>query len=224
MTQAKDKQILAVFDLDGTITRKDTFVPYLVNTLLRRPSRWTRIPNLVVLYAQHKLGYITNSELKAHFIRHILGALDSKTLSSWNDQFAQKVLNDFVLSDAASEIKNHRAGGATLILATASPDLYVNILGEALGFDQTICTRTTSAENGVFKGELDSANCYGEAKLHRLVAELKGSREDWHIIAYSDHISDLPLLTWADQGIVINPEKRLKAAAPKNGLALKLWR
>jgi hypothetical protein len=34
---------IAVFDLDGTITRHDTFVPYLRGWLRRYPERWRRL-------------------------------------------------------------------------------------------------------------------------------------------------------------------------------------
>ena len=44
--------MLALFDLDGTITRRDTLLPYVAGFLLRHPARLARLPRLLPALAR----------------------------------------------------------------------------------------------------------------------------------------------------------------------------
>ena len=42
--------------------------------------------------------------------------------------------------DALAALQVHRAAGDHLVLLSASPDLYVPLIGRLLGFERTLCT------------------------------------------------------------------------------------
>ena len=48
-------------------------------------------------------------------------------------------------------------------------------------------------------------------------------REDWWIVSYSDHVSDLPLLKWSDQAVAVSPSSGLRRAAAERGWAIEDW-
>jgi len=48
-------------------------------------------------------------------------------------------------------------------------------------------------------------------------------RAECHIRFYSDHISDVPVLEWADEAIAANPHGGLRAEAKTRGWAIVDW-
>ncbi len=56
------------------------------------------------------------------------------------------------------------------------------------------------------------------------MAERGIARADAHVRAYSDHVSDAPLLAWADEGFAVNAHGPLRALAKERGWPILDWR
>ena len=220
--QSRDKIAIVVFDLDGTITRYDTYVRFLLYVISRKPLKLARLPLLSIDVLRHKLGSQTNSWLKKRFLSALLAGHDQQTINDWALSFSQNVISSGLYSDALACVKQHQESGAELVLLSASLDIYVEPLGEMLGFKNIICTRTTW-DNDVLGGELDGGNCYGETKLKRIHQWLEGRAASNILAAYGDHETDFPLLKIAQRGIVVNPDAKLTVKAKENQLELVNW-
>lgn len=215
---------IAIFDLDGTITRSDTFLPFLVGSLWRTPSRWHRGPLLAGAVALFLLRRRDNSWLKAFFLRHIVGGRPQSALADYARRHAATTLARHVHGPARAEIERLKQAGARLVLATASPDIYVAELARGLGFDDVVCTRVGHDGAGVCTGRLDGANCYGPEKKRRVDAYLAGIGATWGDVAfYSDHHSDLCLLEAAGSGYAVNPTPKLARIAAERRLPVLDW-
>ena len=110
-------------------------------------------------------------------------------------------------------MKFHQDADHRVMLATASPDIYVLHLAEQLGISEIICTRAERDPQGRLTGRLDGANCHGVEKLKRVKEAFGSERKDCTIVAYSDHESDFELLEWADVGIAVHPTASLRKQA-----------
>lgn len=215
---------IAIFDLDGTITRSDTFLPFLIGSLWRTPSRWHRAPLLAAAVALFALRRRDNSWLKAFFLRHIVGGRARSKVAANARRHAETTLARHVLGPARAEIERLKRAGAHLVLATASPDIYVEALAHGLGFDDVVCTRVGHDGAGVWTGHLDGANCYGPEKKRRVDAYLAGIGATWDDVAfYSDHHTDLCLLEAAGSAYAVNPTPRLARIAAERGLPVLDW-
>lgn len=215
--------VIAVFDLDGTITRRDTFAAYLVGYLSRHPALWRRLPSLALGLARLVGERADRGSMKAAALSAVFGGIDRARLGAWNDRFVPWCLSRLLRAGATARIATHRRAGHRLLLATASLDLYVDRLARELGFDQVLCTRAAWTTEGRITGTLAGGNLKGEAKLaavQRAVAARLGTP---FVIAYSDHHADLPLLRWADRGVAVCPTATLAAAAAAEGLAVEDW-
>ena len=215
------KKTVAIFDLDCTITYKDTYVPFLFSILKTYPSRLlrtTELPFAVILY---KIKLRDNSWLKETFLNAIMGGLTRQQIQSSRDKFLDKLLQDGVHKDALQAISTHREANHQLVMATASFDFYTEELGQRLGFEKVICTR--SGWNGEeLSGNLDGNNCYGLEKLAQLTKSFQ-SRDEYEIIAYSDHHSDTPFLQWADKAFAINPTAKLRKISKQHSFVVQEW-
>ena len=198
---------LAVFDLDGTITRHDTLMPFVLGCLGRRPWRLPRL--LLILPAA--LGYLIHRDrgrFKGALIRAALGGLARADLEHWVGSFVPRVLHEGLYAEALQAIALHRAQGDRLLLMSASVDLYVPLIARALGFGHTICTKVRWRSDGRLDGRLATANCQGEEK-RRCLQALIAREAPGRIYAYGNSGSDLPHLQLAQQGYLVNGPARL---------------
>lgn len=214
---------VALFDLDGTITRRDTYLAYLIGYLLRHPSRLFRTVPLAWAVALHKAGRRDNTWLKIRFLRAILGGVERASLERWTDAFLDRTLGYGLRARAREVIERHRAAGDRLLLVTASLDFYAEPLAERLGFDATICTRAAIDQAGRLTGALDGANCYGCHKLRCVQSYLLEHAPDAFLTLYTDHHADLPLLRFVHRPVLVNPTRRARQAAGDLDITVENW-
>jgi phosphatidylglycerophosphatase C len=207
------ERTLAIFDLDGTITRHDTLLPFIGGFLLRHPQRWWRLslclpPLIRYLLAGHDRGV-----LKGAAIHRTLGGIARAPLEQWAAQFTQRLLQDGLFGEALECIAAHRRTGAHLVLLSASPDLYVPAIGRALGFDECICTEVRWHADGTLDGTLVSANRRGQEKT-RCVAALLAEQQPLLSHAYGNSPADLGHLRLVSAGTYVNGAARRVAGLP----------
>jgi HAD superfamily hydrolase (TIGR01490 family) len=223
-TDPRSAPRIAIFDLDGTITRSDTFLRFLILALRRTPARWARAPLLggaVLLFALRRRS---NSWLKAFFLRHIVGGRPRVAVEACARAHVDATLAGHLLGPALAEIDRLKSGGARLVLASASPDLYVEALASRLGFDEVLCTHVGCDASGAWTGVLDGDNCYGAEKKRRVDVYLQSVGATWSDVAfYSDHHSDLPLIEAAGARFAVNPTPRLARAAAEKNIPVLDW-
>ena len=212
---------LAVFDLDGTITRRDTFGPFLWGFIWRRPWRLARIPLALPAAASFVINR-NRGAMKGAVIHALLGGARRAALERWAERFVAGLLHQGLYGEALSAIALHRTRGDRLLLMSASTDLYVPLIGRALGFDEIICTRVRWKADDRLDGRLASANCRGEEK-RRCLAAVMARDAPGSVSAYGDSGADLVHMQLAQQGYLINASPRL---AERRGPQVQLvhWR
>jgi phosphatidylglycerophosphatase C len=219
-------ETIAVFDLDGTITTRDTTAAYLLGYLRQHPRRLANGLPVAIGALGLAGGFADRAELKRAAIRAVLGGVRDDEIAAWTDRFVAWCLGALVRPMARRRIAAHADAGHHLILATASLDLHVRPIARALGFSNVICTKVAWTREGRISGDLDGDNMRGDKKLaavQRAVAAVESAPRSAVVVAYSDHHADLPLLRWADQAVAVNPTRRLAAAAGIEGIAIEDW-
>jgi len=214
---------LAVFDLDGTITRRDTLTPYVLGYVLRR--RLWRLPALLfVLPAAlgHAVGLVDRGGLKSAFIRATLGGCRRKDLERWTATFIERLESRGLFRQALEAIQVHVRAGDHLVLLSASTDLYVPAIAQALGFQEALCTglRWKGERLG---GALVTPNRRGEEKV-RCVVALRERFPGVQSAAYGNAASDIPHLKLVEQGVLVNGSRRARRVAARLGITCVEWR
>ena len=221
-----EPETIAVFDLDGTITTRDTTAAFLLGYLREHPRRLAGCIALPATAAGFAIGLVDNAGMKRAALRAILRGTDRDEIADWVDRFVPWCLERLVRPVARTRVKAHREAGHRLILASASLDLHVVPIAKALGFAEAICTKVAWTRRQRISGDLDGGNIRAEKKLaavQRAVSLAESAPRSARVIAYSDHHADLPLLRWADQAVAVNPTRRLAAAATIEGIPIEDW-
>jgi phosphatidylglycerophosphatase C len=217
---------VALFDLDGTLTRSDTLQAFLLGYALRHPARWIRLWRLAPAAA----GFLANRDrglLKSRVIRAVMGGDSRQEIDAWVQRFvAGRHAAGTFRPAALGVLEGHRAAGDRLVLLSASPDLYVPEIGRLLGFERVMCTEVKWREDARGAARLDgalvTANRRGEEKS-RCLEWLRQQYPGLLVTAYGNSLSDLPHMISADHALLVNANAKARRAATAAGISLGLW-
>jgi HAD superfamily hydrolase (TIGR01490 family) len=205
----------AFFDLDKTVIANSS-VMALGGTLYRDGLISTRT---IVrgLYAQGVYQLVGADENKMDRMREAMLTLTR----GWDQQHVKElvretlddVITPIIFAEALELIDEHRAAGRKTVIVSSSPLETVEPIGDYLGVDDVIATRARIDAHGRYTGELEFyayAAHKADAIREMAVAEgldLAGS------YAYSDSITDLPMLELVGHPVAVNPDRELARIA-----------
>lgn len=220
---------LAIYDMDKTITAAPTWTRFLVAAArARAPWRLALFPAVGVAGIGYLLKRIDRAGLKQFSQRLLLGgALTPEEMAKVAEAFAEHEAAHGVLHGARARIAADRAAGYRIVMATASHGYYAAAIARRLGIEDVIATEAKRDGQGRILSLIEGDNCYGPVKLHRIESWMAGQaipRGGAHIRAYSDHVSDAPMLDWADEGYAVNAHGPLRELAAEKGWPLLDWR
>jgi phosphatidylglycerophosphatase C len=213
---------LAVFDLDGTISRHDTLLAYLTGFLRHHPARWPRVLLSVPVLLRFLVGFADRGELKSGLMKAALGGCARAQLDAWTSQYVSTFLQSGVFADALRTIAERRDRHDVLVLMSASPDLYVPEIGRRLGFAETICTGVRW-HGEIFDGALTTPNRQGAEKA-RCFNALRQRYPGVATVAYANSGSDFDHLRLADKAWLVNPSAALRLEAGRAHIHCVNWR
>ena len=203
---------VALFDLDGTLTWRDTLFPFLMSYLRRHPRRvpglW-RLPWALTRYAARGRD---RGLLKSRVIGMVMGGTSRTDVDRCAEIFVDALSRGRRLRPGALDVlEAHRAAGDHLVLLSASPDLYVPRIGRSLGFERTLCTEV-KWQGDRLVGSLSTPNRHGEEKS-RCLTWLREQYPGLPIVAYGNSASDVDHMRRADQALLVNGNAAARALA-----------
>ena len=189
---------MAAFDFDGTLTRRDTLLPYLAMGL-----GWVGFGMVMLRCAPWLLAYalrlLPNHVAKARLLRLAFSGRTTAEVDGWTIRWLAR-LPAQLRPSALAQLAAHQRAGHCCVMVSASPDVYLQQAARQLGFDALVCTEMAVA-SGVFTGDMQTPNCHGEQKVIRLRAWLAGQgwcAEGVTLHAYGDTPADQPMLRMAE--------------------------
>lgn len=188
------KPVIAAFDFDGTISTRDTFLPFLTLAFGFR-----RVAGAFVGLAGEGIGVVCGFSDRDRFKRQLIARLfrgESVARLRQLGQTHARRIETLLRPTALERIAWHRAQGHRLVMVSASLDLYLADLAMRLGFDDLLCT-CPSGDRQRFDGGIRQANCRGREKVRRLEL-LLGELTHYTLYAYGDSAGDRELLAAAD--------------------------
>ena len=208
----------AFFDLDKTVIAKSSALAF--GRPFYRDGLITRRDMVKSAYAQlmFRLGGADEQQM-ARIRDHV-----ADLCKGWRvDQVSQivnetlhELISPYVYAEAAALIDEHRAEGRDIVVVSTSGEEMVRPIVEQLGVRDVIATRMV-VEDGRYTGEV-AYYAAGPTKAEA-VRELAKDR-DYDLgssYAYSDSISDVPLLETVGHANVVNPDRSLRRVAAERG-------
>jgi phosphatidylglycerophosphatase C len=193
-----------VWDLDGALTRTGN----LLLPFLRRVAGTTALLRALTVTASGDLPRSNRrSAVKASVLQQVLGGLPVDEVDRVARDYATRVVATRLRADSQACWSWHHRQGHRLVIASASPGLYVRHIGRQLDADEVICSEMAIV-NGHLTGAMRGGDCRGAEKARRVVAYLveQPSSRVW---AYANGETDQPLLSIADVAVRVTRSRRL---------------
>lgn len=205
----------AFFDLDKTILARSSGLSLGKN--FYREGLISKRTLLRGVVAQVVYLLVGADEQKMEKMRERALALTKGWEKAKVTQIVEEVMGEAITPtiyrEALDIIEEHKLKGRKVYIVSSSPEEIVGPLAELLEVDGGIGSRALVDEEGRYTGELDFY-CYGANKAVA-IKEL-AEREDIDLsasYAYSDSITDLPMLEAVGIAVAANPDRDLRKLA-----------
>jgi len=137
------------------------------------------------------------------------------------EETVDEVVAPYVYAEALAIIDDHKRVGRRVIVISASPEEIVRPLCRYLGIDEVIASRSAVDEEGLYTGEIE-LYAYGPEKAQAMIDMAKEEGINLALsYAYSDSITDLPMLAAVGHPVVVNPDDQLMEEAESRGWEVK---
>lgn len=184
---------LAIFDFDGTITKKDSFLEFIkfYRGVFKFYLGFGLLSPLLILYI---FKIIPNWKAKETVLGYFFGNEEVAVFSLKCKAFAESKLPLLTKESALRAIEKHKLEGDRVVVISASAENWLSYWCQKHGLE-LIATRL-EVKGSKITGKIDGFNCYGKEKKNRL-EEFLDIKEYEEIYVYGDSNGDKEILAMA---------------------------
>lgn len=208
----------AFFDLDKTVIAKSSTLAF--GRPFRQGGLINRRAALKATYAQlvFMFGGADDEQMSRmrDYIAELCEGWDVQQVKEIVEETLHEVVDPLIYAEAAELIERHKAAGCEIVIVSSGGEEIVVPVAAMVGADRVIATRMVVNE-GKYTRRL-AFYAYGENKAAamRELATARGyDLSDCY--AYSDSITDLPMLEAVGHPTVVNPDRALRREAVARG-------
>ena len=215
----------AFFDLDKTTIATATMFAF--SSTLRDEGLLDYRLVLRALYGRIVFKYLGADHDRMEDMRNtalrMAKGWDQARIASLVTDAMEEVIEPIVFREALDEIEAHKAAGHPVFMVSASPEEIVRPLARHLGADGSVSTIAQIDDEGRYTGEVDFYS-YGPYKVDAMEAlALEYELDLDRCYAYSDSVTDLPMLEAVGHPVVVNPDRPLAKIAEERGWEVRTF-
>lgn len=204
----------AFFDLDKTIIAKSSTLAF--GKQFYQSGLINRRTVLRSAYAQFVFALSGADEDQMDRMRSFITAMctgwDVAQVREIVNETLHEIIDPLVYDEAVQLIEEHRAAGRDVVIVSSSGEEVVAPIGAMVGADHIIATQMV-VRDGRYTGEIANY-VYGPAKAEAIQALAADRGYDLaECYAYSDSVTDLPMLEAVGHPTAVNPDRGLRKAA-----------
>lgn len=191
---------LVLFDLDGTLTKKDTMwsflhfhaggLRFIFNVLLLSP--------VLALYV---LRIVSAEKAKRITLKRFLKGQTQNELNAAGEKFCAEKMSGLMNEELVKKLNVYRNDGYEVCIVTASCEEWVKPFCTKLNA-ALIATELKYDDAGIFRGEFRTPNCKGAEKVNRIRAKYR-TENYADIVAYGNAPEDIPMMKLAHTSFTI---------------------
>ncbi len=187
---------LALFDFDGTLTKKDTLKEFLKFSTPKK-RYYLNLMRFLPTFLLYKIKIIPNGRAKEQLLANFFKGVSKREFEEKTKNFSLTKIDTILRGDTFKKLKEHQKRGDRVIIVSASIKCWIIHWAKR----ENIEVLSTELEfiNGYFSGKFLTKNCYGIEKVNRVKEYLNLNEYD-KIYAYGDSRGDIEMLKIADRG------------------------
>jgi HAD superfamily hydrolase (TIGR01490 family) len=214
----------AFFDLDKTVIAKSSTLafskPFFSQGLMNRRAV-LKSSYAQFLFLMSGADHDQMDRMRS-YITNMCAGWDVEQVKSVVGETLHDIVDPLVFAEAATLIADHKLCGRDVVVVSASGEEIVAPIARALGATHAMATRMV-VEDGKYTGEI-AFYCYGEGKVEAIRA--LAAREGYaleHCYAYSDSVTDVPMLEAVGHPTAVNPDRALRKEAAARGWPVRAF-
>jgi HAD superfamily hydrolase (TIGR01490 family) len=209
----------AFFDLDRTLMAGSSGLPY---ARAAHKAGWLSRKTMLRWGVDHVRFRLrgADEEATARILaeaREVLSGVELKEVTRMTPDVLVAILPR-IYPEMLAEVRAHQDAGRATVIVSAAGSGIVETLAGVLDMDAGIGTPYAVGDDGRFSGELDGPFMYGRGKEEAIEGFAAENGLDlassW---AYSDSVSDLPMLRAVGNPVAVNPDDALARIAREEG-------
>jgi len=187
---------LALFDFDGTISTRDSFIDFFVYVY-----GWKKIISLFALYFPFIFLYFLKlyqgKKLKELFFSRLIKGWTVEKFEHEASSYYREKMHSILKDSALEQIRLYKNSGVKLAVVSASAYQWLKPFANDFGMD--LIATELEIKDGVFTGKISGSNCHGQEKVNRILKKYAISDFDT-VLAYGDSSGDREMLDLATSG------------------------
>ena len=215
----------AFFDLDKTVIANAAMLAFgprlhqegLLNRRLVARALWGQIVFRYLGADEGRMEKMREAALK------VATGWDRAHVSTLVETALTEVIDPLVYTEALELIDAHQDAGRRVYLVSASPEEIVLPLARHLGVDDAIATRARTDAAGRYTGEVEFYAA-GDHKVTAMQAAATALDLDLsRSFAYSDSVTDVPMLEAVGNPVAVNPDRGLLKVATEREWEIRVF-
>jgi phosphatidylglycerophosphatase C len=187
---------IAFFDLDGTLTRRDTLPDFIRHSVGLPRFLWGAAA-LSPMLAAYAAGLVSNARAKECLVAHFYKNADLAWFKERGERYSRERLPALLRHEGIKRVKWHLAAGHEVVIVSASIETWIEGWSQPLGLG-LLATKLEADAAGRLTGRFASPNCHGEEKVRR-IRESYALEKYGCIYAYGDSNGDQAMLDLAQK-------------------------
>lgn len=218
-TSGGSRRQAAYFDLDKTVLATSTTLAMgdpmrrsgLISTTALARGVVAQLPYLLIGADEAQGERLMNQ------LARLSTGVERSRLQEVVAQAMSTAIEPAVYTEALDLIEAHRRAGHDVVIVSGSAEEMVEPIAALVGADRSVASRMEVDGQGRFTGRISRSLLHG-AKVEALDADARAHGIDlsasW---AYSDSVSDLPMLQAVGHPVAVNPDRDLRRRAQEEG-------
>ncbi len=209
----------AFFDLDKTLMAGSSGMQFARVARRHKLVSRRQLAGWAVEHLRYRLRGTTDERTTEvlRVARELIAGVPARTLERMNPEVMAAILPR-VYPQMLDEVYAHQDAGRPTFIVSAAGSGVVEPLAAVLGMDGGVGTRYGVGEDGALTGRFDGPFVYGKGKVEAMEAFAAEHDIDLSAsYAYSDSVSDLPMLRAVGNPVVVNPDPPLLEIARGEG-------
>lgn len=190
---------IVIFDFDGTLTRKDTFIEF-IRFCHGSFKLYSGLITLSPYLISYKLGLYPNYKAKQKVFSYFFKGMKYENFYKKGISFSSKI-SSFLKQEQIKKLKEHQEYKHDIYIVSASIKEWILPWCELNGINNVICTEIEINNNHQLTGKFKTRNCYGNEKVKRFI-KVEPNRSSYYLYAYGDSKGDKEILEFANKGIM----------------------
>ncbi len=213
----------AFFDLDKTIIAKSSTLAFTKPLFKAGFLNRRTLAKAGIAQAYYQVFGADHDQLER--VKEELSSLtsgwDQDEIVAMVEETVSSIVPPLVYAEALAIIDHHRGAGRRVIVVSSSPEEIVRPLCRYLAIDEVIATKAEVGSDGRYTGNIELyAYGPGKAEAMKEMAEAEGIDLE-SSYAYSDSVTDIPMLELVGHPVAVNPDTELRAYADENGWEIR---